>query len=65
MDLLTKEERIKFSEYLKQSINDDRLIIEQSIKVNTKGSEMLANHLRIEMNAKIVVANILDKTEDI
>jgi hypothetical protein len=68
--LLTKEERQKFSTYLKQSAEGDKGIIEQLIKLNNELgmspalTEAMTGRMKSEMTAKLTVALMLDKIED-
>ena len=62
---LTDEERRKFVLYLRQDADADKGMIETHRKLNMPAiiSEMYEKKLKNEMFAKLVVAQLLDRTE--
>ena len=63
---LTQQESDKFSFWLKQEAESDKMMFEQFKKLHKEGTpiyEALEKKYKTEIAAKIIVANILDKTE--
>ena len=61
---LNDEERRKFSDYLKQEAATDKILIEQHEKLkNTPAHGLLTKKLKDEMTAKLIIADIFDRTE--
>lgn len=58
---LTPEERKRFSEYLKQQAESDKLLVNQMEKVNTP--EAFIMERRKEVMAYLIVAKVLDSIQ--
>lgn len=64
---LDQKERDKFSAYLKQEAESDKGMLEQHFKLHPEGTPLgdaLGKKFKTEMVASLIVAKILDSTEE-
>lgn len=64
---LNQKERDKFSAYLKQEAETDKVMLQQHYKLHPEGTPLgdaLGKKFKTEMMGRLIVAKILDSTEE-